>query len=172
MAITQPGPRLCASIPFTFVRKSQSGKKKVDAAIALIPFIDFLLTVVVFLLMSFSAGGQIPLASAEVPDAAHGVDLEVAPVLAVDGAVVTVDGMRVADTATLMGDAQLSRVEGVVTALENERNAWSVLHPEQEFPGRVVVQIDRTVDYRVVRKVLFSAAQAGYGELDLAVRPR
>jgi hypothetical protein len=32
------------------------------------------------------------------------------------------------------------------------------------------VQVDRGVDFRAVRKVLFSAGQAGYADVDLAVR--
>lgn len=171
MAIQQPGPRLCASIPLSFIRKNQSGKKKVDAQITLIPFIDFLLTIVVFLLMSFSATGEIPVAAAELPEAEHGVELQLAPVVSVDASLVTVDGHRVADTPSLMSDARLSRIEGLVTNLETARRTWEMLHPNEHFSGRVVLQIDRAVDYRVVRKVLFSAAQAGYTDMDFAVRP-
>ncbi len=172
MAVQQPGARLCASVPLASFRGGRSGKKKVDAQIALIPFIDLLLTVVVFLLMSFSATGQIPLASAEVPEAHSGVELSLAPVVAVDRIVVTVDGRRVADTGSLMADARLARVDALVADLETVRRTWELLHPNEAFPGRVIVQIDRAVDYRVVRKVLFSAAQAGYTGIDLAVRPR
>lgn len=171
MAIHQPGARLCANIPLTFLRKSQSGKKKVDAQITLIPFIDFLLTIVVFLLMSFSATGQIPLASAELPEAVNAADLPISPVIAIDPSVVTVEGHRVADTGSLMSDARVSRIEELVTRLETARRTWEMLHPNETFSGRVVLQIDRRVDYRVVRKVLFSAAQAGYTDIDFAVRP-
>lgn len=171
MAVQQPGARLSAGVPLASSR-GRSGKKKVDAQIALIPFIDLLLTVVVFLLMSFSATGQIPLASAEVPEAERGAELTIAPVVAVDRAVVSVDGRRVADTGSLMTDARLERVDALVADLETVRHTWEVLHPNEAFPGRVILQIDRAVDYRVVRKVLFSAEQAGYAGIDLAVRPR
>lgn len=171
MAIAQPGPRLCANIPLTFIRVGRSGRKRVDAAIALIPFIDLLLTVVVFLLMSFSADGAIPL-TAELPEATNGDALALAPVISVDQGVVTVNGDRVADTGSLMTSTGLERIEGLVTSLQAARDNWAILHPHEPFEGRVVLQIDRDVDYRVVRKVLFSAAQAGYGDIDFAVRAR
>lgn len=170
MAITRPAPRLCASVPLSFVRHGSGGRKRVDAAIALIPFIDFLLTVVVFLLMAFSASGEIPLAAVVLPEASNGADVEHAPVIAVDASVVTVAGQRVADTPSLMSEPRLERIDGLVTRLEDERTVWEQLHAGQEFPGRVIVQIDRDLDYRVVRKVLFSAAQAGYANVELAVR--
>lgn len=164
MAIAAPGPRLCVD------HRGRGAKKKVDAAIALIPFVDLLLTVVVFLLMTFSAS-DLPLAT-DLPDAEHGYDLEIAPVVSVDARVVTVDGLRVADTPSLLSDARIERIDALVTNLEHTRSNWELLHPNEPFPGRVVLQIDRTVDYRAVRKVLFSASQAGYGDLDLAVRAR
>lgn len=171
MAIAAPGPRLCASIPFSFIRAGRTGKKRVDASIALIPFIDFLLTVVVFLLMSFSAEGQIPLTT-ELPGAANGAELESAPVVSVDPSVITVDGRRVADSATLMSSARTEPIDPLVAELRTVRRSWEILHPHQPFTGRAVVQIDRSMDYRVVRKVLASLGQAGFAELDLAVRAR
>jgi biopolymer transport protein ExbD len=164
MAVHAPGARLAAA------HRGRSSKKKVDATIALIPFVDFLLTVVVFLLMTFSAS-EIPLA-ADLPSADHGAALTTAPVVSVDSEVVTMDGMRVASTPDLMQSAELDRVDDLVRALDTARLNWETVHPNEAFEGRVVLQIDRAVDFRVVRKVMFSASQAGYGDVDLAVRER
>ena len=172
MAIEQPGARLCAAIPLSFIRTRQAGRKSIDASITLIPFIDFLLTIVVFLLMTFSATGQIPLGAAVLPTAEHAVPLTLAPVISLDPSVVTIDGHRVADTGSLLADTELARIEGLVTGLENARRNWEMLHPGERSTGQVIVQIDRTVDFRAVRKVLFSAAQAGYTDVQLAVRPQ
>jgi biopolymer transport protein ExbD len=169
MAITRPGPRLGASIPLSFVRAAKSGRKRVDASIALIPFIDFMLCVVVFLLMTFSTSPDSAF-TADLPEATNGAALTFAPVISVVRSVVTVEGRRVIDTPTHKTDARLDRVEGIVTNLVRARESWELLHPEEPFPGRVIVQVDRAVDFRAVRKVLFSAGQAGYPDVDLAVR--
>lgn len=169
MSIHAPGPRLLASSPFSFMRSLGRGKKKVDATIALIPFIDFLTVVVVFLLMSFSASGEGPL-TAELPSALHGEALEAAPIVTVDGTSVSIDGRRMAATADLAQGASIERVEALVQDLETQRANWPMLHPHQAFEGRVIVQASRDVDFRVLRKVLFSVSQAGYGGVSLAVR--
>src|SRR5690606_20151528 len=98
-----------------------------------IPFIDFLLCVVVFLLMTFATSPDSAF-SADLPEAANGAELTFAPVISV------------------------------------ARDNWALLHEGEPFPGRVIVQVDRSVDFRAVRKVLFSAGQAGYPDVDLAVR--
>ncbi|HBQ13213.1 MAG TPA: hypothetical protein DEF51_19415 [Myxococcales bacterium] len=167
MAIRSPGARLLRDVPLRFIDGQKGGRKSVDAQVALIPFIDLLLTVLVFLLMSFSADGLS--AQADLPAAEHGGPLELAPVVTVDRHGVLVDGRRVADVASLGADARLARIEPLVHDLEVARETWRVLHPGQEFPGRVIVQADRSTDFRVLRKVLFSVGQAGYPGIQLAV---
>ncbi|MCA9608819.1 MAG: biopolymer transporter ExbD [Myxococcales bacterium] len=172
MAIRAPGARLLRDVPFRFIEARGREKRSVDAQITLVPFIDFLLTVVVFLLMSFSSSGEITVLPG-LPDAEHGAtDATIAPVIAIDADQVTIDGRRVADTRALLADARLARVEPLVRDLEVQRDNWQVLHPGQEAPTDVVVQVSREVDFRAVRKVLFSVTQAGYAGVGLAVRPR
>src|SRR6185369_16836997 len=94
---------------------------------------------------------------------------ELAPVLAIDPQTVTLDGRRMADTATLAHAAGLERVDAIVNDLETLHRNWTILHPHDAFPGRVILQADRSVDFRVVRDVMFSAAQAGYANVGFAV---
>ena len=63
MAIHEPGRRLMHFVPLKFVQKrvSGGGGRSVAAALNLTSMIDFLFMVVVFLLMTFSASGEIPL---------------------------------------------------------------------------------------------------------------
>ena len=173
MSIHSPGRRLLHEIPLKFVhdRVAGGGRKGVDVAIALVPFIDFLITLVVFLLTSFSASGELlaQRPNLVMPTAGNVEDIEIAPIVAIDPQVVTLDNRRMADTETLANDAQLSRIEQLVTDLETLRRNWSVLHPRDQFPGTIILQADRNVDFRVIKKVMFSAAQAGYTNVSFAV---
>ena len=173
MPIHQPGRVLLHQIPLKFVhdRVAGGGRKSLDSSIPLVPFIDFLITLVVFLLMSFSASGELVAQQPTItmPDATNAVDLEVAPIIAVDARVVTLDGRRVADATTLASTAELDRIEDLVRDLETKKRNWSILHPADPFPGTVILQADRAVDYRVIKKVMFSAAQAGYSNISFAV---
>ncbi len=173
MPIHNPGRVLLHHIPLKFVhdRVAGGGRKGVDVSIALIPFIDFLITLVVFLLTSFSATGELlaQRPNLVMPEASNVIDLEIAPIIAIDPQVVTLDNRRMADTASLAASPQLERIEQLVQDLETLKRNWSILHPNDQFTGTVILQADRGVDFRVVKKVMFSAAQAGYTNVSFAV---
>jgi biopolymer transport protein ExbD len=173
MPIHLPGKVLLKNVPLDFVAKKVSGHgaKAVDVSIPLVPFIDFLIVLVVFLLMSFSASGELlaQKANLKMPKATNVVDIENSPVIAVDPVVITLDGRRMADTATLAADPKVERIEQLIQDLETLKRNWSILHPQEPFPGQVIVQADVSIDYRVIKKLMFSAAQAGYANISFAV---
>lgn len=173
MPIAKPERVLLHNIPLKFVKnKVQGGGRKAsDASIALVPFIDFLITLVVFLLSSFSATGELlaQQPNLKMPDAANTVELEIAPIIAINPQVVTLDGRRMADTPTLASNPQMERIEQMVQDLETLKRNWSILHPQEPFAGTLIIQADQNIDFRVVKKVMFSAAQAGYTNMSFAV---
>ncbi|MCA9531279.1 MAG: biopolymer transporter ExbD, partial [Myxococcales bacterium] len=173
MAIERPGRVLLQRIPLSFVRKrvAGGGRKAVDQSISLVPFIDFLIVLVVFLLMSFSASGELVAQqpSITMPDAEHGRALVVSPIVSVDDRLVTLEGERVADTQTLAASADIERIEPLIERLETLKRNWQTLHPAKPFPGMLILQADKNVDFRVIKKVIASAAQAGYGQVSFAV---
>lgn len=171
--IHKPGKVLLHKIPLKFVadKVAGGGRKGVDQAIPLVPFIDFLITLVVFLLMSFSASGELVAQkpSITMPKADNTIALEIAPIIAIDDRVVTLDGTRMADTSTLAQSATIDRIEQLVQNMETLKRNWAILHPNEPFDGNVIVQADKEIDYRVIKKVMFSAAQAGYANISFAV---
>ena len=173
MAIQRPEPVLLHNIPLRFVRARVSGhgRKSVDHQIPLIPFIDFLIVLVIFLLMSFSASGELVAQQPTItmPQAKNTEQIEISPIVAVDERVITLDGTRVADTQTQGQSAQVDRIEPLIQGLEAEKRKWETIHPSEPFAGQVIVQADRNIDFRVVKKVMFSAAAAGYGNVSFAV---
>ena len=173
MAIHLPGKVLLKHVPLDFVAKKTGGHgaKAVDVSIPLVPFIDFLIVLVVFLLMSFSASGELlaQKANLKMPKAANVVDIETSPVVAIDPVVITLDGRRMADTATLAADPKVERIEQLIQDLETMKRNWSILHPQEPFNGNLILQADVSIDYRVIKKIMFSAAQAGYANVSFAV---
>jgi biopolymer transport protein ExbD len=176
MPIKKPSKILLRGVPLKFVAKKVGGggAKAVNHEIPLIPFIDFLIVLVVFLLASFSATGELlaQKPSITMPKATNVKRLEIAPIIAIDAVVVTLDGRRVADTKTLETDAKVERIEPLVENLQTLKRNWSMLHPQEPFHGMVVMQADEKIDYRVIKKVMFSAAQAGYANVSFAVNRR
>jgi len=173
MAIHVPGKVLLHHVPLKFVTQKVTGggKKNVDQSLPLVPFIDFLIVLIVFLIMQFAASGELltTVATITMPDAHNTESLEISPVIAIDANIVALDGNRVADTNTLAQTAQVDRIETLIQNLETLKRNWSILHPAEPFPGNVILQADINIDYRVVKKVMFSAAQAGYTNVSFAV---
>ena len=84
--ISVPGRRLLHHIPLRFVRKKVAGggARSVNQEIPLIPFIDFLLCIVLFLLASFSASGELPIdKNVKLPNAENVIDMTEAPMVAI-----------------------------------------------------------------------------------------
>jgi biopolymer transport protein ExbD len=160
-------------VPLEFVAKKVTGhgRKSSNTEIPLIPFIDFLIVLVVFLLISFSASGELLAQKPNLvmPKAENVVNLEISPVVAIDSIVVTLDGRRMADTATLAADPKVERIEPLIQDLETLKRNWSILHPQEPFPGQVILQADIAIDFRVIKKIMFSSAQAGYSNVSFAV---
>lgn len=173
MPVDKPGRVLLKGVPLAFVSKKVTGggRKASNLEIPLIPFIDFLIVLVVFLLISFSASGELlaQKPNLTMPKASNVVNVEVAPVIAVDPIVVTLDGRRMADTATLAADPKVERIEPLIQDLETLKRNWSILHPQEPFPGQVIMQADVSIDFRVIKKLMFSASQAGYANVSFAV---
>jgi biopolymer transport protein ExbD len=173
MPVHTPSKVLLHHIPLKFVSARVSGgaRKSVDTSISLVPFIDFLIVLVVFLLTNF--GSQIVTAAQDdllrLPDGVNTEALEEAPIIAINRQVVMLDGRRMADTASLASTAEMTRIEQLVQDLETLKRNWGILHPQQPFAGVVIIQADINTDYRVVKKVMFSTAQAGYSNVSFAV---
>jgi biopolymer transport protein ExbD len=176
MPIQKPKRVLLAKVPLNFVAKKVGGggHKSANHEIPLVPFIDFLIVLVVFLLMSFSASGELlaQQPNLKMPDAYNTGTLEIAPVIAVNPVVVTLDGRRMADTQTLAQKAEVERIEPLIQDLETLKRNWSILHPRDPFAGEVIIQADVGIDYRVIKKVMFSASQAGYANISFAVNKK
>lgn len=175
MAVHKPDKVLLHHVPLKFVsdRVGGHGKKSVNQELPLIPFIDFLIVLTVFLLSSFGSKAiNMSQQNMKLPEGANTEELEQAPVLSISTSKILLDGHPMADYESLKESAQVDRIEALVQALENLKKNWPMTHPGEDFPGTLILQADRKVDFRVVKKVMFSAAQAGYANINFAVNKK
>ena len=176
MAIVQPGKR--PSKRFSASRilggKMLRGRKSTNADLNVVPMVDMMTMLVIFLLQQFSATGEVLFMQKDIklPDARHGQQIEVAPVVAISAAQVVISGQRVAEVAEVEKDP--SQIIGnLVEKLRDEKKRWDFIHQndqdrEKNWKGEVNVQADVRVPFRIVRRVMASAAEAGYGNVNLA----
>ncbi len=172
--IKTPGRRLLHEVPLRTVRKRAAGggRRDVNVSLSLTSFIDFLVVVVVFLLMSFSASGEIPPdKSVKLPSAQNTADMTNAPMVIVSGTQVLLDGIPTGSVRPILENGQMARIDGLADMLRKKREFWRQLNPGQEFPGAVVLQVDRSVPAVVVKSVFRTAAESGYPHVSFLVRP-
>jgi biopolymer transport protein ExbD len=170
--IAVPGRRLLHHVPLKFVQKKVGGggQRSVNQEIPLIPFIDFLLCIVLFLLASFSASGELPIdKNVKLPNAENVLDMTDAPMVAVTGTQILVDGTPAGNTRAIVEANRLARVDELFNVLKNKRELWKQLNPGKEFGGVVVLQVDRKVEALVVKSVFQTAAFAGYPNVSFMV---
>src|SRR5690606_40161158 len=170
--INVPGRRLIYHIPLKFVQKSAtgSGGRAVNQELPLVPFIDFLLCLVLFLLASFSASGELPIdKNVKLPNAMHAVDMIEAPMVAVSGTQILVDGIPAGSTRAIMDANRMQKIEELSEILRNKKELWTQIKPGTPFPGNVILQVDKRVPALVVKSVFQTAAFAGYPAVSFMV---
>jgi biopolymer transport protein ExbD len=172
MTIAQPGRRLMHAVKLRFVQKRVSGgaHRATNASLSLTSMIDFLVVTVVFLLITFSASGETPINKAvRLPEAQNTLDMIDAPMVAIAGSTILVDGSPAGNTRAVEESKRLQRIDELFNILKSKREVWKQLHPGKEFPGVVVLQIDQDVQAVVVKSVFQTAAFAGYPNVSFMV---
>jgi len=178
MPIRAPHSHLYGSVSLDAIKKrlGHVGRKSVYEALNLVAYIDMMTMLVIFLLMSFSASGEFLFIQKNIvmPEAQNWTDLERAPVIGVSKEVVTLNGAQVAsgddlakDSAT--GDAKITELHDQLVTLKNN---YKLLHPTEQFNGIAIVQADKGVEFKALKKVMYSAATAGYNNVNFAVKTR
>jgi biopolymer transport protein ExbD len=167
-----PGRRLGTQVPLRIVRAAMGGgrSRSMNFELPLIPFIDFLLCIVLFLLASFSATGEPLDQPIRAPRAVNTLALVEAPVVAIVGTQLLVDGAPVGGIQEIQEAHRLQSVPALREALGARRNLWRQINPGVEFPGTVLLHADGEVSALVVKSVFQTAAAAGYPNVSFVVR--
>ena len=168
MAIKVPGPRLMQNVKLAFVaRKACGGGRTVNARLSLTSMIDFLVVTVVFLLMTFSASAQTE--HEGLPGATTVVDTIDAPMVALVGSQIVLDGVSIGTTRAIEDSMHLQKIDELADALKAKRALWTQLHPDKPFPGAVVLSIDQNTPAVVVKSIFQTAALAGFPNVSFMV---
>src|ERR1700730_11300942 len=113
MPIANPGRRLMRQVGLEFVAKKVTGggHRSTNANLNLTSMIDFLVVTVVFLLMTFSASGEIPIdKNVKLPKAENTIDMVDAPMISVNGSQILVDGTAAGSTRAIEDAGRMQRI--------------------------------------------------------------
>lgn len=163
--IVVPGRRLLHGIHLEFVahKATGGGGRSLNQELPLIPFIDFLLCIVLFLLASFSASGELPVdKNVKLPSAQNVVDMVDAPMVAITGTQILVDGIPAGSTRAIEEANRLTKIDELFNILKAKRELWTQVNPGKPFPGVCILQVDKRVPALVVKSVFQTSAYAGF----------
>jgi biopolymer transport protein ExbD len=172
MPVENPGRRLMRHVGLEFVsRKVEGGgHRSTNANLSLTSMIDFLVVTVVFLLMTFSASGETPVAKGlNMPKAENVLDMMDAPMVAVVGSQILVDGSPAGNSRAVEESDRMQRIDELFNILKAKRELWKQTHPNKDFPGVVILQIDQNIKAVVVKSVFQTAAFAGFPNVSFMV---
>jgi biopolymer transport protein ExbD len=172
MAIQAPGRRLMHHVGLEFVEQKIAGHggRSVNAGLSLTSMIDFLVVTVVFLLMTFSASGETPIAKGlNMPKAENTMDMIDAPIVVVVGSQILVDGGAAGNTRPVEESDRMQRIDELFNILKSKRELWKQTHPNKDFPGVVMLQIDQNIKAVIVKSVFQTAAFAGFPNVSFMV---
>jgi biopolymer transport protein ExbD len=170
--IHHPGARLMHHIPLKFVwnKVSGHGSRSPNSELNLVSFIDFLVVTVIFLLMSFSASGEITVdKNVRLPKAENVESISDAPMVAVNGNQILVDGTLAGSTRAVEELGRLQKIDELFNLLKAKRELWKQVQPNKPFPGVCILQVDHNVPALVVKSVFQTAAFAGYPNVSFMV---
>jgi biopolymer transport protein ExbD len=172
MPVQTPERRLMRHVGLEFVAQKVmgGGHRSTNASLSLTSMIDFLVVTVVFLLMTFSASGETPIARGlTLPKAENTMDMIDAPTVAVVGSEILVDGSPAGNTRPVEESDRMQRIDELFNILKAKRELWKQTHPNKDFPGVVVLQIDQDIKAVVVKSVFQTAAFAGFPNVSFMV---
>jgi biopolymer transport protein ExbD len=175
MPIVTPGKRPAARFLRSKVLggKMNKGRKGTNADLNVVPMVDMMTMLVIFLLQQFSATGEVLYMQKDIklPDARHGQTIEIAPVVAISADQVVVTGVKVADIRELDSDSGYLNIPALEERLRDEKKRWDFIHqqdPDKKWDGIVNIQADKGVPFRIVKRVMYSCGIAGYFNVNFA----
>src|SRR5512140_925515 len=153
--------------------KFSRGHKETNAELNVVPMVDMMTMLVIFLLQQFSSTGEVLYMQKDIklPDASHGQLIELAPIVAISAQQVVVTGVKVADIPDLDRDSGYLNIPALEERLRDEKKRWEFIHQadtSQQWDGIVNVQADTKVPFRIVKRVMYSCGVAGYFNLNFA----
>lgn len=176
MAIETPGKRFGKRL-----RKSKvfghghAAHKSTNADLLITPLVDMFVIIVLFLIANFSATGEVLMMTKDIqlPEAVNVKEIEMAPTVMVSNEQVIINGTVIGRVEDLTRDEYLN-IPALEEKLREMKKQFEDLHAmakdtEGGFKGDVIIQANREVQFKIVKRVLFSCATAGYSNINFAV---
>ena len=152
-------------------RRGRGGKPE---SLRLTSMIDMFTILLVFLLKSYSADGQIMTVSNDLllPESSAQKRPKSTPIVTVTNNYLLLDDERVATTESVLRGPANKPINALMASLQEKRQISEALakqNSRMKFKGEVSIQGDRKIPFRILKRIMMSCGKAGYGDIYLAV---
>ena len=188
MPVNPPSARIGSSVANmkTMGKSSLGGKKSTVVHLNVVPMIDMFTILVIFLLMMFSATGEILYQQKDItmPKAYHQKPLYRLPIIAISRSVVVFEGNKVIDTPRLTEkEFPDLKIPVLAKTLKMAHEQYKREHPQPSPTDRdafrkwmrdstqIIIQADRGVPFESIKLVMLTAAYQGFSTINFAVVP-
>jgi biopolymer transport protein ExbD len=174
MPIETPGKRPAPILQNSKVfSKGHGGKKSGNADLLITPMVDMFVIIVIFLLMNFSATGEVLFMSKDIvlPPAANTQEILRAPVVQVSLETIMLEGEMVARIDDLSRD-EYWNIPQLEEKLRDLKKKFEFMHQGDtsgQFKGDINIQAHKEVQFKAIKRVMYSCNQAGYFNINFAV---
>ncbi len=154
----------------------EGGRAKLDgnSELLITPLVDMFVIMVLFLVANFSATGEILMMTKDIqlPEAKNVQEMHMVPVIKVSNDEIVVDGTSVTRLSDIEGSEYLN-IPALEEKLRELKKKTEDLHAmagdSEAFKGDINIQGHKDVQFKFIKKVMFSCATAGYGNINFAV---
>jgi biopolymer transport protein ExbD len=148
-------------------RNNKKGKEVTGLGLNLIPMMD-VLCVLVFFLLFHSFNGDMPEQRITLPDSVVETRPRQTVTIVVSSDAVMVQGESVVSTASLL-DERVGTVHEVTDRLRQlEQNLPKSVADNKE----ITLLADKTIPFKVLKKIMTTCTASGYGRISLAVEQK
>ena len=175
MAIKVPGKRFGKRLRKSRIFGEGVGPKRtVFADLLITPMVDMFVIIVLFLIANFSATGEILMMTKDIqlPEAKNVDEVKMVPVVMISSEEIVVDGVSVARLTDIDSNEYLN-IPALEEKLRELRKKSEDLHTlagdAEAFAGDINIQGHKELAFKYIKKVMFSCATAGYGNINFAV---
>jgi biopolymer transport protein ExbD len=167
----------------------EHGRKGGDVVINVTAMVDMMMVLVIFLVMNFNASGEMLFVSKDLkmPPAEHGDSVTRVPIVSINCArsspesnqcvrsQLYFEGVVLVPDLTANSDDPNPRIAELEEKLVEQRQKFELVakrefeNPEEDPTTTVNVQADKSVEFALLKRVLMTCEQAGFGRIRLAV---
>jgi biopolymer transport protein ExbD len=153
------------------VRGGDRDKREIAVELPLTSMIDMFTILVIFLLMNFSATGEIFFIqkNLKLPEATYSRPLQGAPLITVTTGGVTLEAENVGDNPLTVQETD-QNLPKLSSALRQIRIIEETIRPGEPFKGNINIQADEATPLVYIKRVMQTCIQEGWTGINFAVR--